>query len=213
MRLAKIASAVAGAAALALVVSGCGSSDTHHPGKLRCQRRLERVSAGQSVASEAQSLASSAVGSAKSEVSAAVSGAVGDSQVLTNAERRQAGRRHQVRSARPRPEEPGRHVLRLRRRGGQVRRRAARRPGGQHRVQGVQVRRARGTDRTRRGRLHRRDLLDHRHPQGEGQLRRDRTSSPPRTCWSSPTTPTSPVRRRWPARSCARSPVPRRRRR
>ena len=31
---------------------------------------------------------------------------------------------------------------------------------------------ARGADRTRRGRLHRRHLLDHRHPQGEGQLRR-----------------------------------------
>ena len=31
-----------------------------------------------------------------------------------------------------------------------------------------------------------------------------RTSSPPRTCWSSRTTPTSPGQRRCPARSCAR---------
>ena len=73
-----------------------------------------------------------------------------------------------------------------------------------HRVQGGQVRRARGPDRARRGRLHRRHLLDHRHPQGEGQLRRAVLHRRIRTCWSRPTTPTSPDRRRWPARSCAR---------
>jgi glutamate transport system substrate-binding protein len=85
MRLAKIASAVAGAAALALVVSGCGSSDTTTPGSSVASAASSVVSAGQSVKSEAQSLASSAVSSAKSEVSTAVQGAVDDSQVLTNA--------------------------------------------------------------------------------------------------------------------------------
>ncbi len=86
MRLARIASAVAGAAALALVVSGCGSSDTATtPGSSVASAASSVVSAGQSVASEAQSMASSAVDSAKSSVSAAVTGAVGDSQVLTNA--------------------------------------------------------------------------------------------------------------------------------
>ncbi len=79
MRLAKIASAVAGAAALALVVSGCSSSnDTTTPAS-------SVASAASSVASEAQSLMSSAAGSVKSEVSAAVTGAAGDSQVLTSA--------------------------------------------------------------------------------------------------------------------------------
>ena len=85
MRLARIASAVAGAAALALVVSGCGSSDTTTPASSVASAASSVVSAGQSVASEAQSLASSAVSSAKSEVSTAITGAVGDSQVLTNA--------------------------------------------------------------------------------------------------------------------------------
>jgi glutamate transport system substrate-binding protein len=89
MRLAKIASAVAGAAALALVVSGCGSSDTTTPASSVASAASSVVSAGQSVKSEAQSLASSAVSSAvssaKSEVSTAITGAVGDSQVLSNA--------------------------------------------------------------------------------------------------------------------------------
>ena len=85
MRMARIASAVAGAAALALVVSACGSSTPTTPASSVASAASSVVSAGQSVKSEAQSLASSAVGSAKSEVSAAVSGAVADSQVLTNA--------------------------------------------------------------------------------------------------------------------------------
>ena len=87
MRLAKIASAVAGVAALALVVTGCGSSsEPTTPGSSIASAASSVASAGQSVASDARSAASSAVGSARSEVSAAVSGAVEDSQVLTNAQ-------------------------------------------------------------------------------------------------------------------------------
>ena len=86
MRLAKIASAVAGATALALVVTGCGSSSTPTtPASSVASAASSVVSAGQSVKSEAQSVVSSAVDSAKSSASSAVSGAVADSQVLTNA--------------------------------------------------------------------------------------------------------------------------------
>ncbi len=42
---------------------------------------------------------------------------------------------------------------------------------------------ARDADPERSGRVHRRDLLDHRRPQGEGRLRRARTCSPGRACW------------------------------
>jgi glutamate transport system substrate-binding protein len=86
MRLAKIASAVAGAAALALVVTGCSSSSTPTtPASSIASAASSVGSAAQSVAGDARSAASSAVGSAKSEVSAAVSGAVADSQVLSDA--------------------------------------------------------------------------------------------------------------------------------
>jgi glutamate transport system substrate-binding protein len=90
MRLRKIASVMAGAAALALVVSGCGSSEPTTPASSIASAASSVASAGQSVASAAQSAASSAVSSARSEVagavSSAVSGAVEDSQVLTSAE-------------------------------------------------------------------------------------------------------------------------------
>ncbi len=80
MRFRTIASVVAGAAALALVVSGCSSSSTPSASSV--------ASAAQSVASQAQSAASSVASRASSAVSSvqsAVSGAVADSQVLANA--------------------------------------------------------------------------------------------------------------------------------
>ncbi len=80
MRFRTFASVVAGAAALALTVAGCGSSSTPSASSV--------ASAAQSVASQAQSAASSVASRASSAVSSvqsAVSGAVADSQVLTNA--------------------------------------------------------------------------------------------------------------------------------
>ncbi len=82
MRFRKIASAVAGAAALALVVTGCGSSDDNAASSVT-SAAAEATSAAGSVASEA----TSAAGSAMSEAtSAAGSAAAGDSQVLGAAE-------------------------------------------------------------------------------------------------------------------------------
>ncbi|MET0965230.1 MAG: transporter substrate-binding domain-containing protein, partial [Nakamurella sp.] len=81
MRLAKIASAVAGVAALALVVSGCSSTST--------PASSAASSAGSAVASaagSATSAAGSALASATSAAGSAVSAAAGESQVLTNAE-------------------------------------------------------------------------------------------------------------------------------
>jgi glutamate transport system substrate-binding protein len=80
MRFRTIASVVAGAAALALAVSGCSSSST--------PSASSAASAAESVASQAQSAASSVASRASSAVSSvqsAVSGAVADSQVLANA--------------------------------------------------------------------------------------------------------------------------------
>ena len=78
MRLAKIASAVAGAAALALVVSGCGSSSTPAASSLS--------SAAESVVSSAKDQASSAVASAKTDAAEALSSAqVAVSSALANA--------------------------------------------------------------------------------------------------------------------------------
>ena len=89
------------------------------------------------------------------------------------AENGNADRRHQVRPARARPAQPRRHLHRVRRRGRQVRRQPARRHGRRTSTfKEVTVRPARDADRERRGRLRRRDLLDHRHAQGEGRLRR-----------------------------------------
>ncbi len=85
MRLARIASAVAGAAALALVVSGCGSSTntTASSAATAAQSALASKTAEVgSAVSSAKDAASSAADSAKSQVSAAV----GDSQVLSSAE-------------------------------------------------------------------------------------------------------------------------------
>jgi len=75
MRFRKIASAVAGAAALALVVSGCGNSGS-----------ATATSAGGAVSSAASSVASEAGSAAGSATSAAGTAAAGESQVLTNAE-------------------------------------------------------------------------------------------------------------------------------
>ena len=75
MRFRKIASAVAGAAALALVVSGCGNSGS-----------ATATSAGGAVSSAASSVASAAGSAAGSATSAAGTAAAGESQVLTNAE-------------------------------------------------------------------------------------------------------------------------------
>ena len=81
MRFRTIASVVAGAAALALVVSGCSSSSTPSASSV--------ASAAESVASQAQSAASSVASRASgavSSVQSAVSGAVADSQLLSSAE-------------------------------------------------------------------------------------------------------------------------------
>ena len=75
MRFRKIASAVAGAAALVLVVSGCGNSGS-----------ATATSAGAAVSSAASSAASAAGSAAGSATSAAGTAAAGESQVLTNAE-------------------------------------------------------------------------------------------------------------------------------
>ncbi len=89
MKLRRIGSAIAGAAALALVVTGCSSSSDQSTASSIASAASSVASAGQSVASAAGSAVSSAVDSAKSSVagavSSAVAGAVGDSQVLTNA--------------------------------------------------------------------------------------------------------------------------------
>jgi glutamate transport system substrate-binding protein len=77
MRLAKIASAIAGAAALALVVSGCSSTSTP-----ASSAASSAGSAATSAAAGATSAAGSALGSA---TSAAGSAAAGASQLLTDA--------------------------------------------------------------------------------------------------------------------------------
>jgi glutamate transport system substrate-binding protein len=77
---------MAGAAALALVVSGCGSSEPTTPASSIASAASSVASAGQSVASAAQSAASSAIDSARSAVSSAVAGAAADSKVLTSAD-------------------------------------------------------------------------------------------------------------------------------
>ena len=51
------------------------------------------------------------------------------------------------------------------------------------RVEGIAVGSARNADPERPGQVHRRDLLDHRRPQGEGQPSPGRTWSPGRACW------------------------------
>jgi glutamate transport system substrate-binding protein len=89
MRLAKIASAVAGAAALALVVSGCGSSSntTASSASSAAESAIASATAqAGSALSSAKDAAGSAVDSAKSQASSAIVGAVGDSQVLSSAE-------------------------------------------------------------------------------------------------------------------------------
>ena len=90
MRLAKIASAVAGAAALALVVSGCGSSSTTTASSASSAAESAIASAtaqaGSALSSAKERRRASAVDSAKSQASSAIIGAVGDSQVLTSAE-------------------------------------------------------------------------------------------------------------------------------
>jgi len=75
MRFRKIASAVAGAAALALVVSGCGSSGS-----------ATATSSAAAVSSAASSAASAAGSAAGSATAAAGTAAAGESQVLSNAE-------------------------------------------------------------------------------------------------------------------------------
>ncbi len=85
MRLRKIASAVAGAAALALVVTGCGSSADNAASSVTSAAGSV-ASAVTSAADSAGSGASSAADSASSGASSAVgSAAAGDSKVLTDA--------------------------------------------------------------------------------------------------------------------------------
>ena len=65
---------------------------------------------------------------------------------------------------------------------------------GQDRLEGGAVRAARDADPERPGRLHRRHLLDHRRPQGEGRLRRAVLHRRPGPAGARRTTPTSPAR-------------------
>ena len=83
---------------------------------------------------------------------------------------------------------------------------------GQDRVEGIAVGPARDADPERSGQVHRRDLLDHRRPQGEGRLRRAVPGHRAEPAGARPTTPTSPARSRCrTTRSCARCRVRRRR--
>ena len=76
---------------------------------------------------------------------------------------------------------------------------------GQDRVEGIAVRPARDADPERSGQVHRRDLLHHRCPQGEGLLRRAVPGHRAEPVGARPTTPTSPARSRCrTTRSCAR---------
>ncbi len=89
MRLARIASAVAGAAALALVVSGCGSSTntTASSAATAAQSALaSKTSEVGSAVSSAKESVSGAVSSAADSAKSQVSAAVGDSQVLSSAD-------------------------------------------------------------------------------------------------------------------------------
>ncbi len=118
---------------------------------------------------------------------------------------RQGDHRHQVRPAGSGTEEPGRHHERIRRRRGDLCRRAARLHARADRVEGVPVRAARDADPERSGGLHRRHLLDHRRTQGEGGLRRPVSDHRAEPAGARPTTPTSPAPSRWrTTRSCAR---------
>ncbi len=78
MRFRTIASVVAGAAALALAVSGCSSSSTPSESSV--------ASAAQSVAQSATSKVASAASAAQSAASSALAGATGNSQVLSSAD-------------------------------------------------------------------------------------------------------------------------------
>lgn len=88
MKLRRIGSAIAGAAALALVVTGC-SSGSNTAASSVASAAGSALSSAQSAASSAVASATSAAGSALSSaqgaVSSAVAGAVGDSQVLAHA--------------------------------------------------------------------------------------------------------------------------------
>ena len=79
--------------------------------------------------------------------------------------------RHQVRPARPRAEEPRRHVSGFDVDVATYVAERARLRTRQDRVEGIAVGAAREPDRERPGRLYRRHLLDHRRAQGEGRLR------------------------------------------
>ena len=81
MKLRRIGSAIAGAAALALVVTGCSGSSTSSA----TSAAGSAASAAQSAVASATSAAGSALSSAQSAASSAIAGATGDSQVLTNA--------------------------------------------------------------------------------------------------------------------------------
>lgn len=81
MKLRRIGSAIAGAAALALVVTGCSSGSTTSA----TSAAASAASSATSAAASAMSGAESAMSSAAAGASSAAAGATGDSQVLTNA--------------------------------------------------------------------------------------------------------------------------------
>ncbi|WP_420123650.1 glutamate ABC transporter substrate-binding protein [Nakamurella sp.] len=81
MKLRRIGSAIAGAAALALVVTGCSSGSTSSSTSAAASAAASATSA----AASAMSGAESAMSSAAAGASSAAAGATGDSQVMTNA--------------------------------------------------------------------------------------------------------------------------------
>ena len=81
MKLRRIGSAIAGAAALALVVTGCSSGSTTSA----TSAAASAASSATSAAASAMSGAESAMSSAAAGASSAAAGATGDSQVMTNA--------------------------------------------------------------------------------------------------------------------------------
>ncbi len=81
MKLRRIGSAIAGAAALALVVTGCSSGSTSSSTSAAGSAAASATSA----AASAMSGAESAMSSAAAGASSAAAGATGDSQVMTNA--------------------------------------------------------------------------------------------------------------------------------
>ena len=177
MRLRNVGQAIAGIVTVALAVTGCSetgstSSSTSAGGSAAAASCTK--AAPSTVASPAAAASSAAASSAPAASAAASARRLWRSR-RTGREgpRRVAHHRRQVRSAWPRAEGAGRHDVRLRRRGRQVRGRrssASRNPASTWKETPSAERETALTEPG--GRLHRRDLLDHRQPQEGRRLRR-----------------------------------------